>query len=120
MIAFNLLTVLYDSPRVSTTFADHLVMSISYTKLGLTSGIASSFDTAVEVAPHDFAHCATSQSCWDQKGAQSESERSAWHKSYIESPQGIPGIGVPATWEGKWSTMTIDPDSNVPTSVSLV
>jgi hypothetical protein len=65
MIAFNLLTVLYNSPRVSTTFAYHLVMSISYTKSGLTSSIVSSFDTAIEVALHDFAHCATSQSHWD-------------------------------------------------------
>ena len=116
MIAFNLLTVLYDSLRVSTTFAHHLVMSISYTKLGLTSGIASSFDTVIEVAPHDFAHRATSQSRWDRKGAQSESETSARRKSYIEDPRGNPAIAVPAAGEGKWSTMTVDPLSNVPAS----
>ena len=86
IIEFNLLTVLYDSPRVSTTFTHYLVMSISYTNLGHTSGIASSFDTAVEVAPHDFAHRAISQSRWDQKGAQSESDSSAWRESYIEGP----------------------------------
>jgi len=82
-----------------------------------TSGIASSFDTAVEVTLHDFAHHATSQSHWDQKGAQSESKRSAWRNSYIECPQGMPGTAVPAAQEGKWSIMTVDPVSNVPVSV---
>ena len=116
MIEFNLFTVLYDRPRVSTTFTHELVTSISYTKLGHTSGIANSFDTAIDVTPHDFAHHATSQSRWDRKGAQSESETSARHKSYIEDPRGNPGIAVPAAGEGKWSTMTVDPLSNVPVS----
>jgi len=52
----------------------------------LHCSIASSFNTAIEVAPHNFAHCATSQSCWDWKGAQSESERAAQCMSYIEDP----------------------------------
>jgi hypothetical protein len=34
-------------------------------KTGHTSGIESSFDTAAEVTPDDFAHLATSQSRWD-------------------------------------------------------
>jgi len=79
-----------------------------------TSGIASNLENANDVRCSVFAHCAISQSCWEQNGAQ------------IKSPGGVTpdagmavSIGAPGQPKGNAVINTIDVPSRLLDSILL-
>ena len=70
-----------------------------------------------EVGLHIFAQCASSQSHWEQNGAQTKAV-SVTCDLYVEGPGGLPNIGAPGLPNKNQSTVTIDVVSIFDTSLA--